>query len=87
MTADELRRRGHSVGLAHGRGTGHGETAWHEVFSDRFAIDEAQGGAAIALALAMEVSVAYFIRDNLTLNIINLLYPLDFIHRWQAGAP
>jgi hypothetical protein len=40
----------------------------------------------IALALAMEVSVAYFIRDNLTLNVINLLYPLDFIHRWQAGG-
>jgi len=40
----------------------------------------------IGLALTMEVSVAYFIRDNLALNIINLLYPLDFIHRWQAGA-
>ena len=39
----------------------------------------------IALAVLMEVSVAYFIRDNLALNIINLLYPLDFIHRWQAG--
>ena len=41
----------------------------------------------VALALTMEVSVAYFIRDNLTLNILNLLYPLDFVHRWQAGGP
>jgi hypothetical protein len=40
----------------------------------------------VALALAMEVSVAYFIRDNLALNILNLLYPLDFVHRWQAGG-
>jgi hypothetical protein len=40
----------------------------------------------VGLALAMEVSVAYFIRDNLTLNVINLLYPLDFVHRWQSGG-
>ena len=41
----------------------------------------------VALAVGMEVMVAYFIRDNLTLNVLNLLYPLDFVHRWQsAGA-
>ena len=40
----------------------------------------------IALALAMEAFTAYYIRDNLTLNVINLLYPLDFIHRWQSGS-
>ncbi|HXJ00080.1 MAG TPA: DUF2585 family protein [Micropepsaceae bacterium] len=41
----------------------------------------------VALAVGMEVVVAYFIRDNLTLNVLNLLYPLDFVHRWQsAGA-
>jgi hypothetical protein len=40
----------------------------------------------VALALAMEILVAYAIRDNLTLNILNLLYPLDFVHRWQSGG-
>jgi hypothetical protein len=42
--------------------------------------------ATVALALGMEGFVAYFIRDNLTLNIINLLYPLDFLNRWQSGG-
>ncbi len=42
--------------------------------------------ATIALIIALEVIVAALIRDNLTLNIIMLLYPLDFIKEWQAEA-
>jgi hypothetical protein len=40
----------------------------------------------IVATVVMEVAVGYYIRDNLTLNIIMLLYPLDAIRRWQAGA-
>lgn len=39
----------------------------------------------LASAIVMEVAVAYWIRDNLTLNIIQLLYPMDSILRWQQG--
>jgi hypothetical protein len=47
------------------------------------------GAAPVALSfgfvVVMEIFAAYMIRDNLTLNIIMLLYPLDAIKRWQGG--
>ena len=37
-------------------------------------------------ALAMELVVGWLIRDNLTLNVIMLLWPMDWIKAWQGGA-
>jgi hypothetical protein len=41
--------------------------------------------ATIALAVALELFAGLMIRDNLTLNIIQLVHPSDAISRWQTG--
>lgn len=42
--------------------------------------------ASVALGVAFELFTLAMIRDNLTLNVLMLVWPIDAIRVWQAGA-
>jgi glycosyltransferase involved in cell wall biosynthesis len=51
LTAAELKTRGHTVALLHGPATGKGESAWIDLFPDRFSLVEADNSPATQNAL------------------------------------
>jgi hypothetical protein len=49
---------------------------------------KARPWVSVAAVLAMEVFCLLWVRDNLTLNIIMLIHPIDALKAWQsAGQP
>ena len=40
----------------------------------------------IAVVVGIETGLAFYIRDNLTLNILMLIHPIDAVKRWQTGS-
>lgn len=42
--------------------------------------------ASLALAVGFELLTLYVIRDNLTLNVVMLFWPIEAIRQWQTGG-
>lgn len=73
LTAAELQRRGHSIALLHGPGTGKGEAVWEETFCRRFAISPGLSSASTAEAVGAFEPDAIYVHKMSDLEVIEAL--------------
>lgn len=88
VTARELRRRGHTVALAHGPATAHGETEWRETFTSCFPLGESSGANAdsdSAATTALDRALAAFQPDVVYVHKISDPAVLAALH--ACGRP
>jgi len=73
LTARELSRRGYSLALLHGRGTGCNEGAWREVFPSTFPLPQQNAGHAVSAALREFRPDLIYIHNMANLEVLQAL--------------
>lgn len=73
ITATELGRRGHTLGILHGPSTGKNEAAWNETFPHRFPVREGDGAASTRAALAAFRPDVVYVHKMADLEVIGTL--------------
>lgn len=73
LTANELRQRGHEVGLIHGHSTGKGEEVWREIFPQSFYVRNGDGAKVVRNAMEQFQPDAVYVHKMADLNVIRAL--------------
>jgi glycosyltransferase involved in cell wall biosynthesis len=73
ITATELGRRGHAMGILHGPGTGKNEPAWEAVFAHRYPLGVGDQSARVRQALAEFQPDAVYVHKMADLPVIEAL--------------
>src|SRR6185436_10357427 len=73
LTARELQRRGHRLGLLHGPGTGQSEDAWHEVFPDSYHLPTENKELAVSVVLEDFAPDAVYVHNMSDLEVLEVL--------------
>lgn len=73
LTASELKRRGHSIGIVHGAGTGRQEDVWREAFADRYPLPAVVSAESLRGAIAQFVPDVLFVHKMADLAVVEAL--------------
>lgn len=73
LTATELKRRGHDVGILHGANTGREETTWQQTFADCFPLASARHAGVVRLALSQFRPEVVFLHKLADLEVLSAL--------------
>jgi glycosyltransferase involved in cell wall biosynthesis len=77
ITATELKRRGHTVGIIHGPSTGKGETKWQDTFAKRFSLAERGNAMRVRAALEFFQPDIVYVHKMADLEVIRALVASD----------
>lgn len=73
VTATELSRRGHILGILHGSATGKSEELWRAIFPARFAVSDGMGSKAVLAAIDEFQPDAIYVHKMADLGVLDAL--------------